>query len=279
MIFLRVFALIDWFSEGLVGMTNTIHVYLINLPNAQDRLRHAESELSKLQIPYTVVKAIRGSELDYPHPQFSETTYKLMQGRRRIDAEVGCYLSHMKAIQLFLDSDHDYGLMLEDDIRFEASAKEVITSALQAASFDMLRLSTVNTGRWTKTVQLSAKHFLGVAYTREKGAGAYLINRKAAKKMLHKYLPMKLPYDHRFDLEWLDRYRTLGITPALVQQNGFDSQIQHNIRSYYLPAYIRYWTVFPCRLFWEFSRIIFRSYSHLRLKIESRRIGKQKPAK
>ncbi len=248
-----------------------MHAYLINLPDAQDRLCHAEKELAKLQIPYTVVKAIKGAELDYPHPRFSETSYKLLQGRRRIDAEVGCYLSHVKAIQLFLDSGEDYGLILEDDIRFGESAKEVITNALQTASFDMLRLSTVITGRWTKTVRLSESHFLGVAYTREKGAGAYLINRKAAQRMVDRYLPMKLPFDHRFDLEWLDGYRTLGITPTLVQQNGFDSQIQHDIRAYYLPAYLRYWTVFPCRFFWEVSRVIFRCYSHLKLKVEHRK--------
>lgn len=243
-----------------------MHAYLINLTAAKDRLFHAEQELSKFQIPYTVVNAIKGSELPYPHVLFSDVGYRLLQGRRRIDAEFGCFLSHLKAIQLFWDSGEDYGLILEDDIQFADSAKSVIAQALQAAPFDLLRLSTVNSGRWTKTIPLKAGHFLGVAYTREKGAGAYLLNRKAAKKILANYLPMTLPYDHRFDLEWLDGFRTLGITPPLVTQKGFTSQIQQNVRAHYLPAYLRYWTVFPCRFFWELTRVIFRGYSHIKLK-------------
>lgn len=253
-----------------------MRAYLINLPEAGDRLTAAEAELDRLDLPFVVVEAIRGKELDYPIAEFSEAGYKLLQGRRRIDAEVGCYLSHLKAIQCFLDSGEEHGLILEDDIKLSDNLKEIISIAYKSASFDLLRLSSVNTGRWSRTIPLVDGYFLGVAFTREKGAGAYVLNRRAAETILAHYLPMKLPYDHRFDLEWLDGMRTLGVSPPPVNQSGFESQIQHNIRSYYYPAYLRYWTVLPSRAFWEVSRMLFRSYSYLKLKAEQAGLYKRR---
>lgn len=248
-----------------------MHAFLINLPHAADRLSHAKAQLEQAGIPYSVVEAINGKALSYPHLQFNEPGYQLKQGRRRVDPEVGCYLSHMKAIQAFLDTGEKFGLILEDDIHLPPYLVKLIDEAFKQADFDMLRLSTVNSGRWSKTAHLMKSYYLGVAFTREKGAGAYVINRKAAKRMAKRFQIMSLPYDHRFDLEWLDGYRTMGITPAPVKQSGFDSQIQNNMRAYYLPAYIRYWTVFPYRFFWEVTRIVSRGYSYLKLQTEKDR--------
>lgn len=243
-----------------------MHAYLINLPEAKDRLAACKKELVTQDISFTIVEAIHGKRLTYPHKNFSDFGYHVRQGRRRIDSEVGCYLSHLKAIQCFLDSDQEYGLILEDDISFCPGFTEIIKRAITTIPFDILRLSTVNSGRWSKTIHLQQNYYAGVAFTREKGAGAYVINRKAALRMVQRYLPMKLPYDHRFDLEWLDGLLTYGVSPSPVTQRGFETQIQQNIRSYYFPAWKRYWTVFPFRACYELSRVVFRSFAFLKLK-------------
>lgn len=245
-----------------------MRAYLLNLPDATERLAHCKNELANANIPVTVIEAVLGKELEFPHPDFDEKGYILRQGRRRIDAEVGCYLSHIKALHTFLKSKDEYGLILEDDVRFECPhLLRLINRAIEIGGFDILRLSTVNSGRWKSTIPLDDTYSMGVAFTREKGAGAYLVNRKAAQRMVNRYLPMQLPYDHRFDIEWLDGLTALGVTPLPIEQRGgFATQIQNNVRSYYLPAIQRYWTVFPCRAFWEIGRALMRSISFIKSK-------------
>jgi glycosyl transferase, family 25 len=243
-----------------------MRAYLINLPDASERRQRSCSELEAAGLTCTLIEAIRGAHISYPHPSFAERSYILRQGRRRIDAEVGCYLSHLKAIQAFLDGGDDYGIILEDDILLPAQFRSLIEKAISLGGFDMLRLSSVNSGRWTRTITLDDHYAMGVAFSREKGAGAYLLNRKAALKIVGHYLPMTLPYDHRLDQEWLDGFRTMGISPPPVRQEGFSSQIQRKIRSYYLPAYLRYWSVFPYRVSVELARVLSRSSAYFRLR-------------
>lgn len=249
-----------------------IKAYLLNLREAKDRLTATTDHLVAARIEFSVIEAIRGTRIEYPSTYFAETGYRLRQGRRRIDGEVGCYLSHIKAMEAFLATEAQHCLILEDDASFDRNLADVIRAAIEyEKAWDLLRLSTVNTGRWTKTVPLINGYSLGAAFTREKGAGGYVVNRKAAKRMVTRCLPMSLPYDHRFDLEWFIGLKALGITPPPIKQTGFETQIQHGVRTRYLHPMIRYWTVFPYRAFCEVTRVIARSRAWAALKLLSRR--------
>lgn len=165
-------------------------------------------------IACTIIDAIRGSTLSFPNEFFAGKSYVLRQGRRRIDAEVGCYMSHLKAIRTFTASGDEYGLILEDDVLLPHHFRALLERAISVGGFDMLRLSTVNSGRWTKTIKLDDDYSMGVAFSREKGSGAYLLNRTAARKIVDHFIPMTLPNDIRLDQEWLDGFRTLGNAAA-----------------------------------------------------------------
>jgi glycosyl transferase family 25 len=79
--------------------------------------------------------------------------------------------------------------------------------------WDLLRLSGLHSGTPIKIFNLINKYDLTCNITRQTGAGAYLVNRKAAKCMVKYLLPMKLPYDHAFDTEWNFHIRTMFVTP------------------------------------------------------------------
>lgn len=59
---------------------------------------------------------------------------------------------------------------------------------------------------------------LAIALTREKGAGAYVINRTAANWIVRDLMPMRLSYDIAFDLEYIDGLRAAFIDPVPVDQ-------------------------------------------------------------
>lgn len=237
-----------------------LKAYVINLPEARDRLASTVAHLDRAGIRYEVVDAIFGPSLSYPHPDFDDPGYRARQGRRRIDREVGCYLSHVKALHAFLASDEEYGLILEDDASFTPELPEILGEAIAFGGFDMLRLSTVNSDTWIKVVPLGKGHHLGVALTRKKGAGGYLVTRHAAEVMVRRYVPMQMAYDLRFDLEWLDGLVTYGVTPVPISQEGFQTQIQIKVRSHKLNPFVRYLTVFPFRAGYESTRIAMRLF-------------------
>jgi glycosyl transferase family 25 len=80
---------------------------------------------------------------------------------------------------------------------------------------------------------------------------------------------MRLAWDIAFDLEWFLGFKTLGVYPMPIQQDGFDTQIQQDLYNIKIKGYAKYATVFPFRTFLEVTRLLYRSYRLLRLKLWS----------
>lgn len=242
--------------------------YLINLPTARTRLAQMEHVLAAAGMPFTRIDAVNGRELPLPCPEFHELAHRLMTGRRPIPAEIGCYLSHMKAIDAFLASDAEHALILEDDARFDASLPSLITKALAHGHlWDVLRLSTVNTDRAVPVVALGGDAWLGVNLTRSKGAAAYMLNRRAAEAFRRRLLPMRLAYDIAFDVEFFFGLKALAVTPCpVVADETSPTQIQVGIQSFKLPRW-RYATVLPFRIAVETTRVMMRSLLTVRTAV------------
>jgi glycosyl transferase family 25 len=235
----------------------TIGAYVINMDGARERWLLMEGQLEALGMPYERFAAVDGKKLGGTHPDFSPLSYMLMHGRRFIPGEVGCYLSHVGALKAFLASGHDHALILEDDVVIDPRTPELIEAAIATGTWDILRLSTVNSGAKHAYKALSADHDLAIALTREKGAGAYVVTRRSAE-WLTGMLPIRMAWDIAFDIEYLYGLRASFIVPVPCDQNtGMETQIQNRIREYKLPSW-RYVTVFPVRAFLETSRLITR---------------------
>ncbi len=247
----------------------TIGAYVINMDGARERWQLMEGQLDALGLPYERFAAIDGKALGGTHPDFSALSYRLMHGRRFIPGEIGCYLSHVGALKAFLASGHDHALVLEDDVVIDPRTPALIEAAIAAGTWDILRLSTVNSGRKHAYLPLSADHDLAIALTREKGAGAYVVTRRGAEWMAG-MLPIRMAWDIAFDTEYLHGLRTAFIVPVPCDQNtGMATQIQNSIRKYKLPSW-RYLTVFPVRAFLETSRLVVRSARLASLRLSHR---------
>jgi len=233
--------------------------YVLNLATARDRLSDMESRLAAAGLSYERIDAVDGRRLTLPIPEFDERRHRLMTGRRPIPAEIGCYLSHLKAIDAFLATGDSHALILEDDARFDAGLASVIEAALAwSPAWDVLRLSTVGRDRVVPVIPLGHGSSLGVNLTRTKGAAAYMLNRRAALAFARFLRPMRLAYDIAFDLEYLHGLTALAVTPYPVDQRGpAPTQIQIGIQNYKLPAW-RYLTVFPFRAAVEVARVVMR---------------------
>lgn len=233
-------------------------VFLINMDSATKRLADMNARLDAMGLKAERVPGVNGRGLNYPIPEFSEISYMLMHGRRTSPPEIGCYLSHVACAQKFMAGDADIALILEDDVVFDDDFLNAIDEAvLNGGDWDLLRLTTVSNGRKFPFRPLSNGRSLAIAITREKGSGAYLVNRRAGK-WISKLIPMRLAYDIAFDLEYLAGLKAAFIYPLCATQDADgESQIQNNLRIYRLPRW-RYFTVLPYRAFLETSRFLLR---------------------
>lgn len=239
-------------------MSARMQTYVINLDRAPERMAKMQARLSEIALPFQRYAAVDGRALTFPHPQFSDIGYRLLHGRRRAPAEIGCYLSHVGVMVEFLASDAEFALVLEDDITFQPDFIQAIAAALaRSGEWDILRLSTVNSARAIAYGRLSDGRKIGVALTREKGAGAYIVNRKAAR-WITGLVPMRLAYDIAFDLEYLAGLRAAFICPPpCAQITGEVTQIQNQGPDFKLPKW-RYLTVLPYRAWLEITRLVMR---------------------
>ncbi|MGV4792709.1 glycosyltransferase family 25 protein [Rhizobium sp. F40D2] len=236
-----------------------VDTYLINLDRAPLRRFRMERLLAGIGLAFERVAAVDGAGLSLPHPDFDEASYRSRHGRRPNPFEIGCFLSHVECARRFLSGNAEFALILEDDLDFDDDLADVLEAALQHQTrWDILRLSTVNTGRKHRVEALTVSRSLAIALTREKGSGAYLINRRAAGWIAGSMLPMRLPYDLAFDLEFDEGLSACFVDPLPVSQRADPcSQIQAGLSAYRLGRR-RPWSVLPYRAAAEIRRFAAR---------------------
>lgn len=237
----------------------SLAVFLINLDRASDRLLAMQHTLSRMGFQFERVPAVDGAALEFPIADFDDFAFRFKHGRWCNPAEVGCYLSHIECARRLLASNGEFALVLEDDLAFPDDFREVMDAALrQHEKWDILRLSTVSGGRKFNFSRLTKNRSLAMALTREKGSGAYIINRRAAAWFVDELLPMQLPFDLAFDLEFFAGLKSAFVFPIPVdQQLGLPSQIQGRRRRFHRSRG-HYFTVLPYRMFVESARLLTR---------------------
>jgi glycosyl transferase family 25 len=95
---------------------------LINLERSRDRLAQFQAQADALGISFTKVAAVDGRHPDFCYQPAksccdksvnAEAGYKYY--RPLIPEEMGCHLSHIKSLEMFLADGLDYAVVLEDD--------------------------------------------------------------------------------------------------------------------------------------------------------------------
>ncbi len=104
-------------------------IYYINMAERPERRKHIINQLMKLQIPKSMVSYVKAVSL--PH-----------------NPQIGCALSHMKALSDATKNEYDTVLILEDDFTFKVNKENLLEKLEmlyhQFPNFDVCMLSTVN---------------------------------------------------------------------------------------------------------------------------------------
>ncbi len=194
------------------------HVFMINLDRSSDRLAKQTQQLDRLALPFTRVVAIDGQDILPELDGLNRKGYERRHGKSINPNEVGCYLSHYKAIGEFMKSEYDFALILEDDAKLDDDTGKVIEALIEVeGDWDVVNLGGRRNGKPVPCRKLTDRHNLVSYLFRQTGAAGYLINRTAGQKYLDMLLPMKVPYDHEFDRAWIYDFKFRGVEPKVIK--------------------------------------------------------------
>lgn len=197
---------------------NTLHTWVINLDRAPQRLARIGARLDELGVAWTRFSAVEGRLLP-AHEQerlMDREAFGRLHGMTPTLGELGCYLSHVRVMEAFLASPHEFALILEDDVKPTAALPEVLERLMAAHErWDMVKLSAIHSGSPVGVLDVGQGHQLGVMFSRCTGSSAYMVNRAAAQRYVQALLPMQLPYDHAFDRGWVYGLKVRRVFPEV----------------------------------------------------------------
>ncbi|MGK0188053.1 MAG: glycosyl transferase family 25 [Verrucomicrobiales bacterium] len=245
-----------------------MRAYIINLDSEKERWAFTEEMFAQTNFEVCRIPGVDGRQLEFPMEEYSEGLYRWFHGRSTNPGHVGCYLSHVKAIEAFLETDDQHALIGEDDVVLGADFEKVIESALKHSQhWNVMRLTGLGNGHPMKVADLGNGYSLSVSLGRLKGTGAYLIDRETAKKWVKGLLPMRMPIDHAVDREWFFGLRGAYVTPWPASQTDTDFASAIQKRGPLKLGPLRRWVAtYPYQAWNECTRYLCRWLSALRIK-------------
>ena len=191
-----------------------IGTWLINLDRATDRRAKMETQLARMDLPYTRVSGVDGkARADDLLQTVDVSAFERNMGRRILIGGIGCYHSHLTVWRLFLESGKPVALVLEDDVVFHDDFLPAIDLALQAAPrWDMLKLNCIR-AKFPVCQGRIGPYFLHAYIGPATGTGAYLIHRATVERLLPRMLPITRATDHEINRFFLHDFRLFGLEP------------------------------------------------------------------
>ena len=196
-------------------------VYLaINLPSSIERREHMMSEGQKHGINIQIVEAVSGETLTPEQKaMYNSRMRESMYINHLSPNEQACVHSHRKALQAILDSQADYGVILEDDSVLEQNFIQGINYLINSVSgWECCKLYTEPSKLYPVCPDIPNAPVQPVFPKKIPwGSVAYMYSRKAATEILSHYDNFWLGSDtHLAEIMLTHNIPVIGITPNLV---------------------------------------------------------------
>ncbi len=201
-----------------------IQVLVISLAGSTARQAKVRSELSKTQLPWHFLDAVRGSALTEPPKEYSADKVKRLLGFELTPNELGCFLSHKKAWQECIDQNIPT-VIFEDDFYLLPHFEKTIHFLMDHyTEWDAVRLQGLN--QVPQELIYDAGEFSVVRNQGDAvGATAYIIKPHVAKKLVDASHAIYEPLDHFLEHHQKHQLTFLAIKPYPVDITGVQTTI------------------------------------------------------
>lgn len=185
-------------------------IYVINLKRAQDRRAKMEAQAEKLGLNLDFIEATDGQFLKDSDRALVDNERRLRLSKYPLsDNEIGCFISHRRAMQRLIDSGDRMATILEDDAKFLFGFSEVL-DRIEACNvpFDFIDLHRVGkSGEVFRSCRKLLFDFeVGRVGLMHMHATSYIITRAGAEK----FLAFSSRFAHVLDKE-MHRYWANGL--------------------------------------------------------------------
>lgn len=168
-------------ENKILQMISNVSIYWINLQRSAERKKRFENQLEKYSLhKHFRIDGIDGIDLNLNDYDIKTDLTKF---------ELGCTLSHLKAIKTAYLNNEEYALIMEDDCTFEYieyqkySIKELIDNMNNLyKDWDLLQLVTCNRPQHNITLAKSENY---ICKKFRNCTTCYLINKKGMEKIIN----------------------------------------------------------------------------------------------
>lgn len=209
-------------------MAEKLRCYVINLDSSTKRLDEFNASFKKTNLNIERISAVDGRLIDIE--AFSDDNLcKKQMGRGLQPGEVGCYLSHKKAVEQFLSTDAPYAIIFEDDAIPNEGFEKTVTTIIQKFLKNNKSAALVNLGAMdfkysSKVLKINDK-FVRCTHRFPMLATAVLWTRNGAKTFLESALPITMPYDNFLRYLFSGTNTAFSIHPPIIRFSGVKSDI------------------------------------------------------
>lgn len=205
--------------------------YLVNLSESHQRLESATQQLKRIDWPFERYEAYDGRGIALSEfKNYDDQLANNILGRSLLSSEIGCYLSHYGCAVKFLQTDADFLIVLEDDMKISDSFATTINNTLaflysnQQIDWYLINIAAKKK-KLASNITIINHHTLWHAYYFPIRGLGLIWSRKGAEEFVKNGEIIAMPVDIFFQ-RWLSNNgKGLAVWPALVQPLGLDSDI------------------------------------------------------
>ena len=217
-------------------MIEELRCYVINLDTSKTRLSKFEAAFQDTNLIIERIPAVDGRLIDIEAFADDNQCQKKM-GRGIQPGEVGCHLSHRKAIEKFLSTDAPYAIVFEDDAIPDKGFEKTVTTIIEKFLKHNNSATAINLGamdfKYSSKVLTINDKTLRCTHRFPMLATGVLWTRSGAKTFLDNASPITMPYDNFLRYLFSGTNTAFSIQPPIIRFSGIESDIasrNENIR-------------------------------------------------
>ncbi|MBQ0758070.1 MAG: glycosyltransferase family 25 protein [Zhongshania sp.] len=203
-------------------------------------------------------------------------------GKRLTASELGCYLSHLRAVKKAYNNDYQGVCLIEDDVVIEDQFGDVYRSVLDK-DLDMVRLMSLRIRKRRVIEPLVGGHHLVRQERGGLGTQVYVLNRVGMKKFIDYAEGIYEPVDKVFDHFFLFDLNVFAVEPHVAYELVHETSVLKSSNTTADRPLLWHRLVFHPVKFWFSLHRHFYRFSHWRdfsgATLPERKVGKTERAR
>ena len=210
-------------------MIDELQCYVINLDRSKKRMSEFSEAFNGTNLKVKRIAAVDGNLINIKSFADDNLCRKKM-GRSIQPGEVGCFLSHKKALEIFLSTDLEYAIVFEDDAIPKDGFRDTIESLIEKFLENNKKTAAINLGavdfKYSSGVLPIKNNIVRCAHRFPMLATGVLWTRSGAKKFLENASVVTMPYDNFLRFLFSGTNSVFSLQPPIIHSSGIESDIE-----------------------------------------------------